>query len=296
MNKQTSFTLIELLVVIVIIGILAGVIMISTASSVNKANISKLKVFENSIDNNLAANMVSRWKLDQIIGAAAPYTTSDAWGSNTGTLGDGITATTYPTLLSESECVTKKCMDFDGLGNYISIPDNNSLRIYNEITMEGWINASSISSTYYSGLLRKETSYLIMFNPTKTVSTYIYLEGVGWRSCPSPNTITYGVWHHIVGTYDGNTIKIFLDGRSNQLTNVGKINLSTANLQIGHGYFGGGVSYLFDGLIDDVRIYSAALSTSQIKQNYIAGLDSLLSNENISKEEYNERINVLAYE
>jgi hypothetical protein len=102
------------------------------------------------------------------------------------------------------------------------------------------------------------------------------------------------VWHHIVGTYDGNTIKIFLDGRSNQLTNVGKINLSTSNLQIGHGYFGGGVSYLFDGLIDDVKIYNAALSTSQIKQNYIAGLNSLLSKGNISKQEYNDRVLELA--
>ena len=35
-NKQKSFTLIELLVVIVIIGILAGVIMISTSSSIDK--------------------------------------------------------------------------------------------------------------------------------------------------------------------------------------------------------------------------------------------------------------------
>ena len=134
MNKQKSFTLIELLVVIVIIGILAGVIMVSTSSSIDKASITKLKVFEESIENNLAADMVSRWKLDEIINANQ---TPDQWGTNTGTLGDGITTTTYPTLLSESECVTKKCMDFDGLGNYISIPNNNSLRIYNEITMEG---------------------------------------------------------------------------------------------------------------------------------------------------------------
>ena len=56
MNNK-SFTLIELLVVIVIIGILAGVIMISTSSSINKASIAKLKVFKESVQNNLAVSM-----------------------------------------------------------------------------------------------------------------------------------------------------------------------------------------------------------------------------------------------
>ena len=87
--RNKSFTLIELLVVIVIIGILAGVIIVSTSSSINKANIAKVKVFENSVLNELGANMVSRWKLDEIVGTT---TTPDVWGSNTGTLGDGVTA------------------------------------------------------------------------------------------------------------------------------------------------------------------------------------------------------------
>jgi len=51
----------------------------------------------------------------------------------------------------------------------------------------------------------------------------------------------------------------------------------------------------FKGLIDDVRIYNTALSTSQIKQEYIAGLNSLLANNNISKEEYDQRLNSLSF-
>jgi hypothetical protein len=53
-------------------------------------------------------------------------------------------------------------------------------------------------------------------------------------------------------------------------------------------------NYLFGGLIDDVRIYNAALSSAQIKQNYIAGLNSMFANGNMSKQEYNERINNLS--
>jgi len=49
----------------------------------------------------------------------------------------------------------------------------------------------------------------------------------------------------------------------------------------------------FNGLIDEARLYSAVLSSAQIKQNYIAGLDSLLSKGSISKEEYNQRIETL---
>ncbi|MGI6340879.1 MAG: type II secretion system protein [Minisyncoccales bacterium] len=83
MNKKNkSFTLIELLVVIVIIGILAGVIMISTSSSIDKANIAKAKVFEESVMNDLAANMTFRWTFDEGSGVDV----GDVWNSNNGTL------------------------------------------------------------------------------------------------------------------------------------------------------------------------------------------------------------------
>ena len=62
--KNKSFTLIELLVVIVIIGILAGVIMISTSFSIDQANITKGKVFANSLRNSLITNLVSEWNLE----------------------------------------------------------------------------------------------------------------------------------------------------------------------------------------------------------------------------------------
>lgn len=63
--KSKSFTLIELLVVIVIIGILAGIIIISTTSSIEKANIAKAHSFSNTIKNELFFNLVSEWTFDE---------------------------------------------------------------------------------------------------------------------------------------------------------------------------------------------------------------------------------------
>jgi len=50
--SNKSFTLIELLVVIVIIGILAGVIIVSVSSSINKANFAKAQSFSNTVQKN----------------------------------------------------------------------------------------------------------------------------------------------------------------------------------------------------------------------------------------------------
>ena len=50
----------------------------------------------------------------------------------------------------------------------------------------------------------------------------------------------------------------------------------------------------FKGVLDEVKMYNEALALSQIQYNYIAGLDLLLINKNISKQEYNQRINALS--
>ena len=129
--KNKSFTLIELLVVIVIIGILAGVIVVSTFSSINKATIAKLKVFENNIQSELGANMVSRWKLD---GNA-----NDAWGSNNGTLSG-------PTTKTEAECVTGTCMSFDG-GDCITISDEPEFNFGSQMSAFIWIKGSNTTAS-----------------------------------------------------------------------------------------------------------------------------------------------------
>jgi hypothetical protein len=59
-------------------------------------------------------------------------------------------------------------------------------------------------------------------------------------------------------------------------------NIRIAN---GAGYGTPPDTYYFNGLIDDVRIYSTILTASQVQSRYYAGLDRLLANGLISEKE-----------
>ncbi|HOI59975.1 MAG TPA: prepilin-type N-terminal cleavage/methylation domain-containing protein [Candidatus Pacearchaeota archaeon] len=294
MNKNKSFTLIELLVVIVIIGILAGVIMISTSSSIDKANIAKVKVFEESVQNNLAANLVSRWKLDEGSGVNA----SDAWGANLGTLTNfdntlaGVGESTNSGWLGKSNCISGSCLKFNGVDDYVNCDDSNSLDIINGITLSVWINPITLTGGTKI-FIEKMNAYGLAYNMLAS-NLSLYLGGA--RRLDYPTVFSNNTWHHVTGTWDGANMRLYINGLIvNSGTWSGSIT-SDKPLQIG-----GGEAWLdnwryFNGIIDDVRVYDAALSSFQIKQNYIAGLNSMLSNGNISNKEYNERINELAYD
>jgi len=284
MNNK-SFTLIELLVVIVIIGILAGVIMISTSSSIDKANIAKLKVFEESVANDLAADMVSRWKLDEVINTNQ---TPDQWGGNTGTIYNALPQ-------PSSECVSGNCFKFDGSGDSIahsSITFSSS----NSWTNSHWLNWQGFGTNqayvFYMGIvgtadaLMLRSNYDDQFCIRNSVSAYYCF------SSGSSSSFYRKGWFHLTWVASSGNLSLYINGKFFQ-----KIIADTSIVynRIGMGYSSSG-GYDFNGLIDDVRIYDAALSSSRIKQNYIAGLDSLLSNGNISKEEHNEKINALAYD
>ena len=288
-NKQKSFTLIELLVVIVIIGILAGVIMISTSSSIDKANIAKLKVFEESVRNDLMLDLISEWKFNNDV--------NDSWGSNNG-INNGVI------FSEESQCISKQCGVFNGSSSYVSVLHNLSFKPTNAITFGGWAYSKNWAGVSEQRLLSctESAGYQFGFNEAALNRiAFIRRNGSYGIINYNLNNLSNG-WHYFLATYDGRYLKAYIDasqvGNTNDAGGVYPIQYINNSLMIGAEASGGtnvGGGY-FDGMIDSVRIYGSALLSAQIKQNYIAGLNSMLANGTISKEEYNERINQLAYE
>jgi len=81
-----------------------------------------------------------------------------------------------------------------------------------------------------------------------------------------------GGWHHVVGTYDGTNIKIYLDG------SAGTSDTYTADIgNIRNTFIGAGYSTApnetWDGRIAKVAIYNTALSAAQVLTQYNLGIN-----------------------
>jgi len=302
MNKllKQAFTLIELLVVIAIIGILSGLIVVSMSGVTQKATMAKAQVFSNSLRNSLMLNLISEWKLDENTGGI----TVDSWsGGNTGTL---VGATHLPVWKTESDCVSGPCLQFDGTEDYVDFGADSSLSMgTGDATVSLWVefdnelapgNETLIScggdTLDHKGYWLKRysgTSYLHVFFSSGTIRISTTLS--------APGSLVSNTWYNIVVVFDRDSVvQAYING-SKQVGYSGNITSQAADIQnyksLTIGSWSTATGSRLTGKMDEVRLYNAVMPTSQIKEQYYAGLNKMLNSGNISKEEYISRINNL---
>jgi len=156
---------------------------------------------------------------------------------------------------------------FDGTNDYVTIPDSDALDPQ-YISVETWVFPTDSGS---GRILGKQTSgtnlggYILYRNSDTTFSFYVYAGGA-WRFTPGVASIPTGQWSHLVGTYDGTTLKAYINGNLvNTASYTGTINNTTATLRLGDTEYTGDS---FAGVIDSTRIYSRTLTASEILSNY----------------------------
>ena len=90
----------------------------------------------------------------------------------------------------------------------------------------------------------------------------------GFRTVSSGIHADADQWYHVVGTYDGNIQKIFINGiLQNSSSWNGTINIDSHSLMFG--YKVAGDNNWLNGSLDDVRIYNYALNEDAIQVIYI---------------------------
>lgn len=184
--------------------------------------------------------------------------------------GHGSTATlTGTTRIASGGCGS--AILFNGNGSYATIPFSSTNHPDEAITVSAWFSVDSFEhqtlvSTYRDG------GYLLGFGDGDDLWWVVNTEGSGVVSVPVQHEgITLRQWHHVTGTYDGRTAKIYLDGSLRNVVNAsGPIhyeydNYVTLGTEAGAGEVPDAPcpQYLQGGL-DEVRIYDTALEYSQV--------------------------------
>jgi uncharacterized repeat protein (TIGR01451 family) len=155
-------------------------------------------------------------------------------------------------------------LTFNGTSTMVTIPDAASLHLTTAMTLSAWVNPTANSSAWRDVIYKGVDNYYLAGSSANGGRPVIGM------TITSPPTESYGTaqlalntWTHLAATFDGTTLRLFVNGSQvSTQARSGEIVTSTNPLQIGGDSFFG---QFFQGMIDEVRVYSAALTPAQIQ-------------------------------
>ena len=184
--------------------------------------------------------------------------------------GNGNTGTATGTTIVDG--VFGKARSFNGSSDFVDCGSGASLDILSKFTFEAWIKRGADKNSYIfdqrvSGVIH---GYLAGIYQADNLVAFMVEGGSGGLKVKSSSVIPLDEWKYIGLVNNNKAVSIYIDGK---LDNTGAFSenpsTGTKDTQIGR-YFGAG-DYWFQGLIDEPRIYSRALSADEMYLHYLAG-------------------------
>ncbi|MVN75178.1 T9SS type A sorting domain-containing protein [Hymenobacter sp. HMF4947] len=160
-------------------------------------------------------------------------------------------------------------LSFDGSDDRVSIPHDAAFNLPAAITLEAWVNTTSPGEQYIT--TKGEDSWYLALNGAGGAAgrASFFLNNVstnsgGWLY--GRTNLADGHWHYVVGTYDGSTLRLYVDGTlENSRAATGAVPTGTSPITLG----ARGNTLYWNGLLDEVRIWSVARTAAQVQAAYL---------------------------
>lgn len=197
-------------------------------------------------------------------------------------LSNSIAINSGATLVNDG--VFGKCYNL-AIGKYIGIdaPNVNNHK-YSPISIALWIYPTQNDSTSrtFFGCWENGGGGLTIQNSKFRFELYI---GGGYKSCVAPSTVTINAWHHVCGTYDGKTMRLYVDGvEVKNLATTGNLTYhATCPWELGGNpgataFGSGNIAAKFN----DIRIYDHCLTDYDVKRLYYQRMFEIVPFEGIT--------------
>lgn len=162
--------------------------------------------------------------------------------------------------------------EFAASNNFIQVTNSVSLTI-TQATFAAWFR-TSVSDATARYILDKKADGGYAFGITGSArddknagKLFMTING---HECLGDNVLTDGLWHHGTATFDGENLKLYIDGQLQKqvVAYHGEIAANTNNLTIGMNKSNPAPqdkSKAFNGAIDELMVFNHALTEAEVK-------------------------------
>lgn len=163
--------------------------------------------------------------------------------------------------------VPGSALDFDGTDDFVRVPYDESFDMTAAVTAEAWVKPTSadggVVGVWGAGGL--DDKFLLYFDAGKPRAR-IVRDGHAGSTNAIGAALAPGVWYHLAMTYDGATLRLYVNGGQVASTAaVGTLPLTDdRDLQMGLEDIVAGVDNHLDGVIDEVRVWDVARTATQL--------------------------------
>jgi hypothetical protein len=203
-------------------------------------------------------SLVGYWKLDEGSGTGGSATRDWSGTGNTGTL--SATGASWAAAPASMEFDNASAMSFDGAAGYVSTGVSGLPAANASQTISAWVNVTALPASDASIVALNGSSSTVRLALSPTALGVLRNDGTALISTAPPST---GAWHHVAYTWDGSNNQLYVDGTAVSPTTTAHDSAAVSSAFIGAT---GAAAGFLSGKVDDVRVYSAALSATQVSR------------------------------
>jgi len=201
---------------------------------------------------------VSKWDFDEGSGPVV----RDGNGPNDGSLNGDVAWT------GDTPDGTGSALSFDGSGDWVSVPDDASLQLVNELTLSAW--AKEVTPHTYAKIVSRRSGSYFYFLGVDNGRPYGGIgDGSVFEVTGKSLLMSSGHWNHLAFAYNDSQDLMYMHFAGTERPSTVNQNLPTpSGIDVSIGGDSQGASNFFQGDIDDVAVYDVALDSATIRQLY----------------------------